>query len=299
MEFGANFFDAAPETWADVPVAALRALARQQRPEARTYQSESASPRVPQNRASSPPIQETPPPEMPRMEMPALKQQPSEWGSLAKQVATAVAPKKDAPDPLTARMSELERMIAAARGTWKDSAPTGPYFPIGDGRGPRAYSPTEAPDTGEVDTRDVPEGYFGKNRAFESGNNPRATNPITGAGGDYQFLPSTWRGLMKEAPHLGLTEDGLYDSKQQDAAMRYYTGKSVSILRPMLGRAPTGGELYAAHLLGHSGGPRVIAALDRPLTETIDPRAIAANPWLKNYATGQDLITDLNRKFGG
>src|SRR5690606_8898322 len=139
---------------------------------------------------------------------------------------------------------------------------------------PRAYSPTEAPDTGEIDTSGLPAGYFARNRQFESSNNPNARNPITGASGSYQFLPSTWRGLMKEAPHLGLTEEGIFADKQQDAAMKYYTGKSASILRPMLGRAPTGGELYLAHLLGHAGGPAVNRGTERPLTEIVDQRAI-------------------------
>lgn len=31
--------------------------------------------------------------------------------------------------------------------------------------------------------------------ARESGGNPRAVNPRSGAGGLYQFLPSTWRSL--------------------------------------------------------------------------------------------------------
>jgi resuscitation-promoting factor RpfC len=31
--------------------------------------------------------------------------------------------------------------------------------------------------------------------ARESGGNPRAVNPVSGAGGLYQFLPSTWRTL--------------------------------------------------------------------------------------------------------
>lgn len=301
MEFGDNFFDAPPTEWADVPVAAMRALARQQAAPAPTMPSTASRPRVRQIQADvAPPAPaQAPPPEMRLPRAPANQEtRPSEAESVVKQVATALTPKKE--DPLKARMAELERRLAAARGAWLDSAPSGPLEPIASGGNarPRVYSPLDAPDTGEADLSDAPTGYFQKNRAFESGNNPRATNPITGAGGDYQFLPSTWRGLMQEAPHLGLTMDGLYDSKQQDAAMRYYTGKSVAILKPMLGRAPTGGELYAAHLLGHSGGPALIAGQDKPLPEIIDPRAIAANPWLKKFATGRDLLAELNKRFG-
>ena len=295
MEFGTNFFDAAPETWADVPIAQMRALARQQAASGPMVAPDFPEPSQRSNMGGT---QQSyaPPPMAAPLDMPELEAQEPEWLSALKTTGKALAPKKK--DPRDARIDELERLIRSAKGDWLDSAPEGPLTEIGPAGRPRVYSPTEAPDTGEMDTRDVPEGYFARNRQFESGGDSRARNPITGASGNYQFLPTTWRGLMKEAPHLGLTEYGIFDDKQQDAAMKYYTGKSTSILKPLLGRAPTGGELYLSHLLGHAGGPAVIRGIDRPLSETVDPRAIAANPWLKNYATGQDLIADLNRKFG-
>lgn len=295
MEFGANFFDATPETWADVPIAQMRALARQQAASGPMVAPTFPEPSQRANMAA--PVAYAPPPMAAPLDMPEMEAQDPEWLSVLKGASKVLAPKKK--DPRDEKIDELEKLIRAAKGTWKDSAPEGTLTDLAGTSGhPRVYSPLDAPDTGEVDTRDLPEGYFARNRQFESGGNSRARNPITGASGNYQFLPSTWRGLMKEAPHLGLTEDGIFDDKQQDAAMKYYTGKSASILRPLLGRAPTGGELYLAHLLGHAGGPAVIRGADRPLSETIDPRAIAANPWLKNYATGQDLITALNRRFG-
>jgi hypothetical protein len=138
-----------------------------------------------------------------------------------------------------------------------------------------------------------------RNKAFESSNDPRAVNKLTGASGLFQFMPGTWQSLMKEAPRLGLTADGIFDEKQQHMAMKYYTAKSAGILKPILGRAPTGGELYAAHLLGHSGGPNVIKNIDAPITETIGKAARDANPWINNYKTGRDFIAALNKQFGG
>lgn len=291
MEFGTNFFDAEPETWADVPIAQMRALARQQA--ASGPMIAPAFPEPSQRSNMGTPQAYAPPPMAAPLDMPEMELQDPEWLSLLKGARKVLEPEKK--DPRDAKIDELEKLIRAARG---DAGVSPSEGDLQASYRPRVYSPTEAPDTGEVDTSSLPTGYFARNRQFESGNNPNARNPITGASGSYQFLPSTWRGLMKEAPHLGLTEDGIFDDKQQDAAMRYYTGKSASILRPLLGRAPTGGELYLAHLLGHAGGPAVIRGADRPLPETVDPRAIAANPWLKNYATGQDLITALNRRFG-
>jgi hypothetical protein len=65
-----------------------------------------------------------------------------------------------------------------------------------------------------------------------------------------------------------------------------------------VGRAPTGGELYAAHLLGHAGGPHLVANRDAPLTATISKAAMDANPWLYKFQTGNDLLAYLDRRFG-
>lgn len=140
--------------------------------------------------------------------------------------------------------------------------------------------------------------YMRKNRSFESGGDKYAVNQASGATGLYQFLPSTWTSIMKEAPDLGLTVNGMHDEVQQNAAMKFYTDKSRNLLKPLLGRDPTGGELYALHLLGHTGGSHLIGNLARPLTEIVDKRAMDANPWLYQYRTGEDLINALNRKFG-
>jgi hypothetical protein len=141
--------------------------------------------------------------------------------------------------------------------------------------------------------------YMAKNAAFESGNNPDATNPGSGATGLFQFLPSTWRSIMQEAPELGLTEEGIKNGDQQIKAMRYFTGKHAQALTSMLGRKPTGGELYLLHLLGQGGGSAVLKDLDSPITSTISGGAYAGNPFLKQYKTGHDLIAGLNQRFGG
>jgi len=141
--------------------------------------------------------------------------------------------------------------------------------------------------------------YTRRAASFESGDNPYAVNKGSGATGTYQFLPSTWRWIAKEAPELGLTETGITDAVQQAKAMRYYTNKSQRILEPILGRKPTGGELYLLHLLGHSGGPAVLSDLDAPITKTISEGAYKGNPFLRQYTTGRDLIAGLNSTFGG
>lgn len=211
--------------------------------------------------------------------------------------------------------SEMESIIGGISGLWKQSreddekkqkeaAAKSLYEQIAELKRSREAAPA-APVQDAVSratNESVPadlDDYMKRNRMFESGDNLDATNAGSGASGIYQFLPSTWNWIAKEAPELGLTAEGIRDRDQQNKAMHYYTRKSQRVLEPLLGRKATGGELYLLHLLGHSGGPTVLSALDRPITETISPGAYKGNPFLKQYTTGHDLIAGLNKTFGG
>lgn len=137
--------------------------------------------------------------------------------------------------------------------------------------------------------------YLKGARTIESGGNDDAINPQSGATGRYQFLPSTAKALM---PDLDLAE--LKSPAIQEELMRRYTGKSVDLLTPLLGRKPTAAELYTLHLLGHQGGMRLLASLDAPLTDTVDKAALAANSGLfRPYKTGKDFLAGLNSRFWG
>lgn len=263
MDLGDPLFYEMPPAEADVPLAAMRALARR-RPEF-----------SPESEFKLAPPQHRPVPDAPPMRIPTLEQAPilkSGWKGLVDQYADQQQQdnrKQD--DDILARIQEIMK-----------GAQTPPFNP--DGRSVAAMPADLAR-------------YMAKNRMAESGGDDSAVNQGSGAAGRYQFLPSTWQSIMKEAPHLGLTVNGMHDAAQQDAAMKYYTAKSVAALKPLLGRAPTGGELYALHLLGHSGGSNLIQNLGKPLAELIDKRAMDANPWLYQFKTGQDLINQLNRRF--
>lgn len=170
---------------------------------------------------------------------------------------------------------------------------------------PPRFTPTEGPDTGETNPNaygaGAPAGYYRNLRRSEATDNPNATNPITKAAGLYQFMPDTWADIMKKAPHLGLTRDGIYDPAQQDTAVRYYTDRSLSLLTKELGRAPTMGELYALHHFGHQGGMNLIQNLDRTARHTVaSPAVVKANPWIKSYANkpGRALLKQLGTMMG-
>lgn len=142
--------------------------------------------------------------------------------------------------------------------------------------------------------------YRTATRRVESGGDDSAVNPLTGAAGRYQILPSTAKALMAANPDLGLKIEDLKNPEVQEQLMKLYTDQSVKTLTPMLGRQPTAAELYLLHLLGHSGGPAVLRNLDAPISDTVDPAAIRSNPGiLSPNKTGRQLLMALNKKFGG
>lgn len=212
----------------------------------------------------------------------------NEWGDIAKQAMGIVKgfSEQEKKSDFSKTLADIDRRIAEMKALKLQTGEA------------TARAPLTATDPSSVEG-DVPDSYMMANSKFESGDNPNAVNKLSGASGRYQFMPSTWQGLIKEAPHLQLTPEGIKDDAQQNRAMRYYTTKSVDALKPVLGRQPTGGELYLAHLLGHSGGPSLIKRQDEALTEALAPIIISSNPFLKRYKTGRDLIADLNKKFGG
>ncbi|MFZ5784029.1 MAG: hypothetical protein ACOY4R_27845 [Pseudomonadota bacterium] len=192
--------------------------------------------------------------------------------------------------PADPRMAEFERLMRRIREP----------LPVQE-EAPRAYTPMEAPDTGEIDATAIPASYFARNRAVESGNRPDAVNPASGAGGLYQFLESTWHGLMKERPDLGLTPEGRTGTSreaqaEQDRAMRYFTAQNARTLQSA-GIQPTAGRLYALHFAGPDRGVALIKGADEDLSRIFPQSYFKANPFLKSYRTGRDLMAEFDRRF--
>ena len=121
---------------------------------------------------------------------------------------------------------------------------------------------------------------------IESGLNPQAQASTSSAKGLYQFIDQTWLGTVKnDGAALGLgsyanaitqTSEGRYevaDPAIRTAIMKLRNDPSASALmagalarnnaaqlQDATGRAPTEGELYAAHFLGPEGAGRLINA---------------------------------------
>lgn len=110
--------------------------------------------------------------------------------------------------------------------------------------------------------------YFARTRRIENPKgDPNATSP-TGAKGDFQFIPSTWRQYGR---------GDITDPAAQLDAMRRFTADNVRVLTAGLGREPTGPELYLAHQQGAGGA---LALLRNPGASPADlglRRAVAVN----------------------
>jgi hypothetical protein len=140
----------------------------------------------------------------------------------------------------------------------------------------------------------------------ESGYNPSAHARTSSAAGLFQFVDQTWLSTLKKhgakygyaryADLISEGSDGRYfvsggDARQAVMDLRLdphaaalmageLATDHASYLRGRMGRDPTSGELYAAHVLGPQGSARLIEAVQRspnlPASELF-PEAAAAN----------------------
>lgn len=140
----------------------------------------------------------------------------------------------------------------------------------------------------------------------ESALNPTARAGTSSATGLFQFIESTWLDMMRR--HGGAHGLGQYAAQLQngaDAATRReilalrndpevsarmaaeLARENAQALQARLGRAPTAGELYAAHVMGSGGALRLIEAAQQgaPSAAALFPREAAANRGLF-YADG-------------
>lgn len=140
----------------------------------------------------------------------------------------------------------------------------------------------------------------------ESALNPQARAGTSSATGLFQFIESTWLDMVRRhgGEHgLGAQANALRNGA--DAATRReilelrndpeiaarmageLTRENAQALQAQLGRAPSAGELYAAHVMGSGGAARLIeaAANGAPSAAAIFPREAIANRGLF-YAGG-------------
>ena len=140
----------------------------------------------------------------------------------------------------------------------------------------------------------------------ESALNPNARAGTSSATGLFQFIESTWLDMVRRhgpAHGLGAQSTALRNgadaqTRREILALRSdpelsarmageLARENATTLQAHLGRAPTAGELYAAHVMGPSGAVRLIEAAERgaPDASALFPREAAANRGLF-YADG-------------
>lgn len=141
----------------------------------------------------------------------------------------------------------------------------------------------------------------------ESALNPNARASTSSASGLFQFIESTWLDMVRRhgAEHgLGAEASALQNganaqTRRDILALRSdpeiaarmageLTRENATTMQARLGRAPTAGELYAAHVMGPGGALRLIAAAQQGAQNVVSlfPREAAANRGLF-YANGQ------------
>lgn len=147
----------------------------------------------------------------------------------------------------------------------------------------------------------------------ESSFNANAKAPTSSASGLFQFIEQTW--LEMVARHGGKHGLGQAASAIEQRNGRAFVAdpaerrailnlrfdpelaarmagelarENGAALAQRLGRAPSGGEIYAAHVLGPAGAARLISAAAQGIDDasTIFPREAASNRWLFHDASG-------------
>jgi hypothetical protein len=154
--------------------------------------------------------------------------------------------------------------------------------------------------------------YLTAAAARESAFDPAAKAGTSSAAGLYQFIESTWLStLSRHAPSLGLEreagmarEDALalrFDPRLSALLAGALTADNADVLANRLGRVPTDGELYAAHVLGAGGAAQLARAAQKsPETSAVElfPAAARANHALFHDELGKPVgAAALSAKF--
>ncbi|MDE2099131.1 MAG: hypothetical protein KGL39_17890 [Patescibacteria group bacterium] len=124
---------------------------------------------------------------------------------------------------------------------------------------PQAIQSTAPQQQQNMKPRSDASDFLTKERMAESGGNPNAKNPNSTASGPYQFTDGTWKDMVaKYGQQTGIGLADKNNPKAQETMARLYAADNVNTLNSVLGRMPTKGELYAAHVLGPTGAARLI-----------------------------------------
>lgn len=119
--------------------------------------------------------------------------------------------------------------------------------------------------------------YYTTLAQVESSGDPNAEAESSSASGLYQFIESTWKGLVEEMG-VNYTLDDRFDPEKSRKVVEYFTNQNARYLRQKLGREPNEAELYIAHFGGMgTAGKLADLSADSDIREMFSDSAIKAN----------------------
>lgn len=155
-----------------------------------------------------------------------------------------------------------------------------------NGPAPTAGAPAAAPITDPTN----PGNYQPTLAIAEGGNGPGAAtivNPQSGAGGQFQFMPSTWNDVRTRNPDLNLPQSPLDapPELQAKAEERFRASNAAELQKA--GIPPTPANLYLAHRAGAQGAQTILGAPpETPMAQLVPPTWLQQNPDM-NTTAGQ------------
>lgn len=124
----------------------------------------------------------------------------------------------------------------------------------------------------------LPGGYLNKVAMIESGGNPNAQNPNSSAGGLFQQIDSN-------AAAYGVEDK--FDPVQSTQGAVAFAVENKNYLTRVLGREPTGGELYLAHQQGPGGAARLLSNPEAKAVDIVGADAVRLNGGNENMSAGE------------
>ncbi len=132
----------------------------------------------------------------------------------------------------------------------------------------------------------------------ESGGNPQAVNPQSGASGAYQFLPSTWQMVRQQNPDLNLPDNPQQapPELQAQAEQRFRAANAQALQGS--GIPVNSATLYLAHRMGPDGTKSVLSAPpDTPMSLVVPKQWLEQNPDMRT-TVGQ-FVGQAQQRFAG
>jgi len=107
----------------------------------------------------------------------------------------------------------------------------------------------------------------------------RAQSETTSAGGLFQFTDRTWKAMLKGhgRKHGIPLNASKYNARYNALMAAELLAYNQTYLKGILGRDPTPGELYLAHLLGEGGVKKLLLAKSNRKASAVLPRAAQNN----------------------